>query len=317
MTRTRTSVLTRLTNVPLVVLAGVNIWMVVGFWGQLGGGDPLPYQLFGACLAAVEVTFLVVSADAHGRGEITKARIWRGVFAVVLCLNLVADFGAIVSKTKSDQLERVHLAAAYDAAHRAEAEASAELIQLETALDRAHLALPTAAIEARLLGLRERRARFETQGLRAPRSLVLEMAAVEQALAVARQADEARQERDVARRRLLEFGTRPETSNAQIQGLVELAGVVGMRVDPESVRVVLAAALAIVGKLVLVFGFWAVTPRIGARSPSNAASAPSPDNLSTGRVSRPLTQAGGRVRKRPASDAGLDDALDELESSFR
>ncbi len=309
--RARASILTRLTNVPLFVLAGVNVWMVIGFWGELGGGNPLPYQLFGACLAAVEVTFLVVAADAQGRGEVAKARIWRAVFAVVLCLNLVADFGAIVTKTKSDQLERAHLAAEYDSARRDEQEASAELVQLETTLQRAELMLPSDAIAARLRGLHERRDRYAAQGLRVPRALVIEITAVDQGLAVSRRADEVRSMRDAARRRLEEFGTRPETSNAQIQGLVELVGIIGIRADPENVRVVLAAALALVGKLVLVFGFWAVTPRTLSASNPTGPSAPSAEGSREGST----RQRSGRRQGRQ-QDRTLDDALDEMESQF-
>lgn len=319
MTRPQTSVLTRLTNVPLFVLAGVNIWMVVGFWGQLGGGDPLPYQLFGACLAAIEVTFLVVAADAQSRGEITKARIWRGVFFVVLCLNLVADFGAIVTKTQSDQIERARHVAEYDGLRREESEASAELTDLEEALRRNGLMLPTAAIEARLRGLAERRARYEAQGLRLPRALVIETAAVEQGLAVARRADEVRRLRDRVRERLQEFGTRPEASNAQIQGLVELAGAVGVGLDPETVRVALAAALALVGKLVLVFGFWAVTPRAGRQvKPAPAVGGASESGTHEGNngVVPNILPSGSKPR-RTDPDLAFARALDDLENSAR
>lgn len=307
------SLLTRLTNIPLFVLAGVNVWMVVGFWGQLGGGDPLPYQLFGACLAAVEVTFLVVAADAHGRGEVTKARTWRAVFAVVLCLNLVADFGAIVTKTKGDQLERAHRAAEYDTARRSESEAVAELARLEAAMQASDLLLPTAAIEARLRGLEGRRSRYDAQGLRVPRTLVLEISTAEQALAVSRRADEVRGVREAARARLEEFGTRPETSNAQIEGLTELAGVVGINANPEALRVVLAAALALVGKLVLVFGFWAVTPRIDARAAFDRASQ---GNEVSGGVApaAPGCKKPG-ARPKPLPDMALDQALDDIERS--
>jgi hypothetical protein len=302
----RASILTRLTNIPLFVLAGVNVWMVVGFWRQLGGGDPLPYQLFGACLAAVEVTFLVVAADAHGRGEVTKARTWRVVFAVVLCLNLVADFGAIVTKTKDDQIEREHRAAEYDVAHRGESEAESELNRLEAAMQASNLMLPTAAIEARLRGLEERRERYSAQGLRTPRGLVVEIATVEQALAVSRRADEVRGVRDQARARLEEFGTRPETSNAQIQGLAELAAVLGINADPETLRVVLAAALALVGKLVLVFGFWAVTPRVIA---GPVAPFDPPQSIKVPPSAQPMT----RRQKRPTADPSLNLAIDQLE----
>jgi hypothetical protein len=296
------------------LLAGVNIWMVVGFWSQLGGGDPLPYQIFGACLAAVEVTFLVVSADAQSRGEVAKARIWRVVFAIVLCLNLVADFGAIVTKTKADQQERAEQIAAYDAAVRAESESSQEIERLESALAAADLALPTAAIEARLHGVRERRQRYETQGLRMPRALVIETTNVEQALAIARSLERASAERREARDRLQRFGTRPETSNAQIEGLVELAGAAGIRLDPETVRVVLAAALALVGKLVLVFGFWAVTPRMVAvpvaphEEPQRAEAAPAAQPA----PKRPAPPAPKRA-KRPQVDPSLNLAIEQLE----
>lgn len=310
MSRPTTSILTRLTNIPLFVLAGVNIWMVVGFWSQLGGGDPLPYQVFGACLAAVEVTFLVVSADAQSRGEITKARIWRIVFAIVLCLNLVADFGAIVTKTKADQQERAGQAALYDATVRTEAETSEEIARLEGALQTAGLALPTAALEARHQGVRERRQRYEVQGLRVPRAIVLETSAVEQALAISQRLDLAKAERQQARQRIQEFGTRPETSNAQIEGLVELAGATGVHLDAETVRVVLAAALALVGKLVLVFGFWAVTPR-GARPVPPLA-------LDTTTRPKPAPQPDlpPRARKRTSVDRSLAAAVDEMETEL-
>lgn len=308
MVRPTTSILTRLTNIPLFVLAGVNIWMVVGFWSQLGGGDPLPYQIFGACLAAVEVTFLVVSADAQSRGEIAKARIWRIVFAIVLCLNLVADFGAIVTKTKADQRERAQYVAAYDAAVRTELESNREIERLERVIAADDLALPTAAIEARLQGVRERRQRYEVQGLRAPRALVIEMTTVEQALAVSRSLDRARADRDEARKSLERFGTRPESSNAQIEGLVELAGAVGLRLDPETVRVVLAAALALVGKLVLVFGFWAVTPRALAGPSAPPVEAPQRPTVVT-----PSAGAPSRTRRSKGGDRSLDTAIDQLE----
>lgn len=315
MSRPTTSILTRLTNIPLFVLAGVNIWMVVGFWSQLGGGDPLPYQIFGACLAAVEVTFLVVSADAQSRGEIAKARIWRVVFAIVLCLNLVADFGAIVTKTKADQQERAEQVAAYDSAARAETEATQEIERLERALAAADLALPTAAIDARLQGVRERRQRYEAQGLRVPRALVIETANVGQALAVARSLDRARAEQQEARALLQGFGTRPESSNAQIEGLVELAEAAGVQLDPETVRVLLAAALALVGKLVLVFGFWAVTPRSSAlRQHDSEERAMQVTRAERSALGPRQTADAGRAARGKSADDALMRALDDLES---
>ncbi|MBL8558147.1 MAG: hypothetical protein JNM47_05465 [Hyphomonadaceae bacterium] len=258
----RASLLTRLTLIPLGLLAGVNVWLVVGFWSSLGGGDPLPFQIFGGCIAAIEITFLVVSADAKARGEVTKARIWRAVFAFVLFANVIADFGAIAAKTSADAETRARAVAAYDGAVQIEAEASADIERLTATLEVQGLNLPASALVARLRGLEERRARFDAIGRLPPRSLIEQIATLDAAQAVAVTIAERTNVRDEARGQLREAGGRPEAANAQIEGLVGLAATIGLDLVPETVRVVLAAALAIVCKLVLVFGFWAVTPRL-------------------------------------------------------
>lgn len=315
----RASLLTRLTLIPLALLAGVNVWLVVGFWGSLGGGDPLPFQIFGGCIAAIEITFLVVAADAKARGEITKARIWRAVFAFVLFANVIADFGAIAAKTGADAETRARAVAAYDGAVQTEAEASADIERLTAALEAQGLNLPADALAARLRGLEERRARFDAIGRLPPRSLIEQIATLDAAQAVAVTIAERTTVRDEARRQLREAGGRPETANAQIEGLVGLAGAIGLDLVPETVRVVLAAALAIVCKLVLVFGFWAVTPRLVNGVQPNAEAGQPMEVMAT--VEAPASrETKGRAvpprRPRPPTkaDPTFERAIDDLEN---
>lgn len=317
----RASLLTRLTLIPLALLAGVNVWLVVGFWGSMGGGDPLPFQIFGGCIAAIEITFLVVAADAKARGEITKARIWRAVFAFVLFANVIADFGAIAAKTGADAETRARAVAAYDSAVQIEAEASADIERLTATLELQELNLPANALEARLRGLEERRARYDAIGRLPPRSLIEQIATLEAAQAVAVTIAERTDVRDEARRQLREAGERPEASNAQIEGLVGLAGAIGLDLVPETVRVVLAAALAIVCKLVLVFGFWAVTPRLANGVQPNAEAGQPMEVMAT--VEAPASrETKGRAvpprRPRPPTkaDPTFERAIDDLENGL-
>lgn len=315
----RVSLLTRLTLIPLALLAGVNVWLVVGFWGSLGGGDALPFQIFGGCIAAIEITFLVVAADAKARGEITKARIWRAVFAFVLLANVIADFGAIAAKTSADAVTRARAVAAYDSAVQIETEASADIERLTATLEAQALNLPVDALAARLRGLEERRARYDAIGRLPPRSLIEQIAALDAAQAVAVTVAERMIVRDEARRQLREAGARPETANAQIEGLVGLAGAIGLDLVPETVRVVLAAALAIVCKLVLVFGFWAVTPRLVNGVQANAEARQPMEGMAT--VEAPVSRETKRRatpprRPRPPTkaDPTFERAIDDLEN---
>lgn len=324
MTRPAASALTRLTILPLLLLAGVNVWLVVGFWGGLGGEDALPYQLFGGCLALIELTFLVVAADAESRGEAAKARTWRAVFFAVLAVNLIADFGAIAAKTSADRAARLSAVAAYEAAEQRQQELVAERDRLSVALDRSALNLPVPALEARARGLAERRQRFEAQGLRPPRALVVEIASVNEAVETARRIAVLDEHLGQVRAELAAFGSRPETSNAQIRAIVTLAATFGLNLDPERVRVGLAAGLALVAKLVLVFGFWAVTPR-QRRMPVSPHPEPPKEGLESDDVrseaARPLPPRPEAARRRSAFQSAPDDdheaALAELEREFR
>lgn len=313
------SLLSRLTLIPLALLAGVNVWLVVGFWGSLGGGDPLPFQIFGGCIAAIEITFLVVAADAKARGEITKARIWRAVFAFVLFANVIADFGAIAAKTSADAETRARAVAAYDSAVQIEAEASADIERLSATLETQELNFPADALAARLRGLEERRARYDAIGRLPPRSLIEQIAALDAAQAVAVTVAERTIVRDEARRQLREAGERPEAANAQIEGLVRLAGAIGLDLVPETVRVVLAAALAVVCKLVLVFGFWAVTPRLLNGLKPNAEVRQPIEGKATGEVPvnrEPVGRAASSRRPKPSAktDPTFERAIDDLEN---
>lgn len=315
----RASLLTRLTLIPLALLAGVNVWLVVGFWGSLGGGDPLPFQIFGGCIAAIEITFLVVAADAKARGEITKARIWRAVFAFVLFANVIADFGAIAAKTSADAETRARAVAAYDSALQTEAEASADIARLSATLETQELNLPADALAARLRGLEERRARYDAIGRLPPRSLIEQIATLDAAQAVAVTVAERTIVRDEARRQLREAGERPEAANAQIEGLVRLAGAIGLDLAPETVRVVLAAALAVVCKLVLVFGFWAVTPRLANGVQRNAEVRLPEEGKATEEASvnrEPAARAALPRRTKPPAktDPTFERAIDDLEN---
>lgn len=315
----RASLLTRLTLIPLALLAGVNVWLVVGFWGSLGGGDPLPFQIFGGCIAAIEITFLVVAADAKARGEITKARIWRAVFAFVLFANVIADFGAIAAKTSADADTRARAVAAYDDAVRNVAEASADIERLTATLEAQALNLPVDALAARLRGLEERRARYDAIGRLPPRSLIEQIATLDAAQAVAVTIAERMIVRDEARRQVRDTGARPEAANAQIEGLVKLAGAIGLDLAPETVRVVLAAALAIVCKLVLVFGFWAVTPRLTNGVQQNAEdSKPSEGRVTelppVNRERAARAQAPRRLKSPAKTDPTFERAIDDLEN---
>lgn len=318
----RASLLTRLTLIPLALLAGVNVWLVVGFWGSLGGGDALPFQIFGGCIAAIEITFLVVAADAKARGEITKARIWRAVFAFVLFANVIADFGAIAAKTGADAETRARAVAAYDGAVQIEAEASADIARLTATLEAQDLNLPASALTARLRGLEERRSRYEVLGRLPPRSLIEQIATLNAAQAVAVTVAERTSMRDEARRQVRDFGARPESGNAQIEGLVGLAAAAGVQLDAETVRVVLAAALAVVCKLVLVFGFWAVTPRLlnagqpGAEDVESLSGQTAQVAPEAQQGSVPMGRPVGRRRpKAPRkADPTFERAIDDLEN---
>ncbi|MEZ5937419.1 MAG: hypothetical protein R3C52_04285 [Hyphomonadaceae bacterium] len=315
----RASLLTRLTLIPLALLAGVNVWLVVGFWGSLGGGDPLPFQIFGGCIAAIEITFLVVAADAKARGEITKARIWRAVFAFVLFANVIADFGAIAAKTSADAETRARAVAAYDSAVQIEAEASADIERLTAALEAQGLNLPASALAARLRGLEQRRARYDAIGRMPSRSLIEQIATLDAAQAVAVTIAERTSVRDEARRQLREAGARPETANAQIGGLVGLAAAIGLPLNPETVRVVLAAALAVVCKLVLVFGFWAVTPRLANGHQTNTEARQPMEGMAIGDATvnrEPAGRAAAPRRPKPPakSDPTFERAIDDLEN---
>lgn len=339
MTTGGVSLLSRLTAIPLTILAGVNIWLVVGFWGSLGGGEPLPFQIFGGAIAAVEISAMVVAADAMARGEVVKARIWRAVFAAVLVVNVIADFGAITAKLGGDAAERAQAVARYDSAVRTDAEATAEIARLTAALDAQGLNLPADALAARVQGVEERRARYERLGRLPPRALIEQQAALESATLIARTLEAQRRIRDAARQQLRETGSRPETASAQITGIVSLAGMVGIHLAAESVRVVLAAALALVCKLVLVFGFWAISPQLRARREgANAPETPpkagaerietegaGAEIVGTDRESEPplaietqgrapMRRAPRRTPPRETVDTSFDQALDDLEN---
>lgn len=343
---TRVSLLTRLTFIPLALLAGVNITLVIGFWGGLGGGDALPFQIFGGALAAIEVTCMVVASDAQARGEIAKARVWRIVFVAILATNIVADFGAITAKLNGDAAARAQIVARYDAAVRTEREADAEVARLTAALDAQGLNLPAEALAARGRGIDQRFARYEQLGRLPPRSLIDQRAALEAAQIVARDLAEQRRVRDAARTVVQQAGARPEAASPQVDSIVTILGFFGATVAPETVRVVIAAMLAVVSKLVLVFGFWAISPRVAPSTPAapvssqasslNAPANAAPDNWEEDgadwspepavppavvRMPQGAPSAATDVRRSPrrgarpqSADQAFDAALDDLEN---
>lgn len=256
------SLLSRLTYIPLVGLAVANVLLVLAFWGSFGGENKFAYQTIGVCLAVVEFTALVVVSDGNARGEKVKAAIWGTLLGLILGINAIGDFGAVVTMTAADTEHRSQAIARYDAAVVADREANAEVVRLTASLERQGRNRPAAALEAEMRAAQLRRYAFIREGSEPPRRVVDRAAQAESAYATAQALAAHTRARDQARVTIAGIGARPAAAHSQFVGLAELARMVGVRATTEQVRIVLAAAVALILKLVLVFGFWALTPRI-------------------------------------------------------
>jgi len=253
----------RLAYSALVMLTAVNIGMVLSFWGSLGGDKALLYQFMGGGLAVIEITALVVIAEANARGENEKARAWWVVFPLVLVLGLAGDFGALLERGARDGEGRSHAVARYDAALIDDREASAEILRLGAQLDALGARRPVAALKAERDDAVARRDRHVAAGLIVPRSVAVRAVTSESALATAEALAKAEMKREAARVVLRQAGRRPDAEHPQFAGMATLLGVTGFQVSAEAVRVLLAAYAALVLKIVLVVGFWVLTPKGG------------------------------------------------------
>lgn len=98
-----------------------------------------------------------------------------------------------------------------------------------------------------------------------------------------------------------------------------MAGAIGLELVPDTVRVVLAAALAVVCKLVLVFGFWAVTPRLANGLHQNEEVPPPKEGMAAQEAhdaqGPPAPVVQPRHRKASAkTDPTFERAIDDLEN---
>lgn len=312
MSAVRSSWVSKLTYVPLAALAVVNIALVLGFWSKMAAEQALAYQVLGASFAVIEMSALVVISDAAARGETVKAHVWRVVLVLVLIVNLFADFGAVVSMSGQDADNRARAVAAYDAAARSEREADAEIIRLTAMLETQGANRPAAALEAEMRSLQLRRENMVNAGVQPSRRLLERAVAAEAAFATAAEIERLRGERDRARATLTAAGARPATEHWQFKGIADLAGMLGVSVSGEQARVGVGAVLALVLRLVLLFGFWAVTPRLAMQAPDEPAPAPQPlAEAPTHSIEKPR-----RIRSRRVSTApenAVHKAIEDLE----
>jgi hypothetical protein len=313
------SLLSRLTYIPLVGLAAANVLLVLGFWGSFGGENKFTYQTIGVCLAVVEFTALVVVSDANARGEKIKAFTFGALLGLILALNTIGDFGAVATMTAADTEGRAQAIARYDAVVVAEREANAEVVRLTALLETQGRNRPIAALEAEMRAAQLRRDAFIREGSQPPRRVVDRATQAESAHATAQALAINTRTRDQTRATIAGIGARPAVAHSQFVALAELAGMVGGRVTTEQVRVALAAAVALILKLVLVFGFWAVSPRIRpSAAPDNV---PMPVSASIEAELPPVAaqieelQARRRApRSRRLSANPMHQALDDLEN---
>lgn len=250
------SIWTRLTLIPVVALAGANIALVLGFWRSVGGGNPIVYQVIGVCLVLIEMTGLVVAADAVADGRRPQARAWHVLFVLVLFVNLFADYGAVVTRTANDAQERAHNRALYDAAVASKAEAERDITRLTRVLDDNDDNKPLAALRAERTAALARRDAYLGQHREVPRRIATAVLRAETVLASAEDLFIAQQKRDAASATLVQYGSRPEAEHPQFEAVAALLRSLGFSVSAGTVRVWLAVPIAVILKLVLMFGFW-------------------------------------------------------------
>lgn len=274
----------------LVMLAVVNVALTLEFWSTIGGDKPILFQFLGGGLALIEITALVVITEANSRGETAKARVWLVAFVLVLVLGLAGDFGALFTRSSRDAQERSVAIARYDAAVTDQSDATAEIQRLSGELDQLHARRPIDALKAERDDAVARRDRHVAAGISVPRTVAARAVATESALATARELVRAEARRQTAQALLSEYGRRPDSTHPQLQGIVALLAMVGLKISPENLGAILACYAALVLKFVLVFGFWALTPSSGAwrvdkdvakATPNAILVQPAPDDVPT------------------------------------
>jgi hypothetical protein len=311
------SLWSRLTIIPVVVLAIVNISLVMGFWHSFGGDNPVAFQALGVALVLIEMTALVVASDAEANGAPTRATIWRVIFGLVVVVNLFADFGAVVTRTAEDAAHRAQQRATYDTAADQEREAAAEIGRLQQLLPEGERDKPLLALQAELRAVVARVDSYAREG-RVPPGRITDRLASAQSLVATRQAIDVQERlRSSARETIRRFGARPEAEHPQFVAFATLLRSLGVVVDASMVRVWLAVPIAIIMKLVIVFGFWVLTPRSRAArtEPEDLGDEAVPGSSQSTPASRIDEPAPVRPRRaRAGRGDALAAALEDLES---
>jgi hypothetical protein len=253
---------------PLLTLAGVNIVLAWHFWGWLDEPGEITFRVAGVTFVLIEYCILVVASDNFARREYG-----RGAMMIVLGLalfvgGLIADFGAVVSRSSHDAQMRAQAVAAYDQAVVQEREHAAEAARLSAVLTDQSRDLPVAALQAQAARLAERRVAYDQEGLAPPQRLAESIARVDAALATAQARDAALARRDDARADLAAIGARPQADDPQSASIASLMGILGMTVAPADVRTFIGLFIAVLMKSLLFFGFWAMTPQKREQKPT-------------------------------------------------
>ena len=212
----------------------------------------------GVALLFIEMTALVVAADAIARGERHKAWAWLCVFGLVVLVNLFADFGAVVTRSARDAEAR-RRRAIYDAASVTAREADADIARLTALLESGQRHRPVAALRAEHAAALDRVEVYQRIERQPPYRLVERAAAAEAALVTAETLVAAEARRDSARATMTQFGARPPGEHPQFEAVATLLNSLGVDASPGQVRVWLAVPIAIILKTVLVFGLWVLT----------------------------------------------------------
>lgn len=249
----------------LVVLAAVQLGLVYEFWGSFASGDPyftFVFQACGICLALIEMVCLIVASNAANSGKVWAAGLFRGVFVGLFLLNLACDIGAVATFTRKDADARAHTVAVYSDAETRATETNERILSLHASLAKDDIDVSPAAIQAQLdaasLAVEQSGISGNTLNWRQQR-----VAKLQAALVTANEIASLETARAGARAETLTFQGQPSVAHPQIAILSVLAGWAGITVDPETMRTILAVALAVVLRGVLALGFWLASPAPG------------------------------------------------------
>lgn len=248
----------------LVMLTVVQLVLVFEFWSSFDSGGGIFKMIFvglGVGLALVELVALIVCENAVARGAHVAANIYRCVFVMLFCLNLLGDIGAIVTYTAKDGEQRAADQVRYDGNTTRLTELNTRIAALHKSLAVQEYDIPATSLHTKANTEKERLDEegisTQTRSWRQNRWAQLESAAK-----TAEQVEALEAEREGLRGEVSEVGARPSMFHPQFEAIAMICKWMGIETTPDEVRVALALALAIVLRFALAFGYWVATPAV-------------------------------------------------------